>query len=422
MSPHRLDVLFVTLFPTSPPTFGAQRRIEGLMKALARRHRVTAVSLLGAEFDGAVAERAMREYCDEVVLVPKPSDRGAHKRFLQLRSLASWKSYEHHSVALPQMQRAIDRVLRRRRHHVVMVEAPWFMQYRFRQAPRGAPPPLVIHDEHNIEHDLARRLRDASESLPRRLHYAVNWRKLRREEIAGWRAADGVAFTSPEDAERARALYPAIRSSVIPNGVDVDHFQASGDARADARSAVFFGTMDYFPNLDGVRYLLGDIWPRLTAHVPGACLQVIGPHPSPEVLAQRGPRVEVTGCVPDLRPYLARAGVVVVPLRVGGGTRFKILEAMAMSRPVVSTTIGAEGIGATDGRNILIADGAEAFAAAVRRVMEDPDLARRIGAEGRALVERHYSWTAVGAQLERFIGDFLGHAPAPVFEVAATSG
>ncbi len=402
MIEERLDVLFVTLFPPSPPTFGAQRRIEGLMRVLARRNRVAAVSLVTPEYDAALAEREMRRTCEDVVFVPARSDRSLVKRLVQLRALGSRRSYEHHAFSSPALRRTLDRVLRTRSFDVVCLEAPYLIQHGVRQAPPGAPPPVVIVDQHNVEHELARRSRDASRGL-RRLHHAVNWPKIQSEEVAAWRRADGVAFTSTVDAERARALLPGVVSAVVPNGVDVDHFRRPPGTTADPARAVFFGTLNYFPNLDGVRFFLAEIWPRLAQAVPHARLDVIGSHPGAEVLAHQGPRVDVRGAVDDVRPHLARAGVVIVPLRVGGGTRLKILEAMAMSRPVVSTTVGAEGIGATDGRDILIADDPAAFARAVQRVIEDPLLAARLGEAGRALVEQRYSWVAIGAELERFI-------------------
>lgn len=403
MTSRRLDLLFVSMYPASPATFGAQRRIEGLMTALARRHRVSAVALVSPDLDAAAAERAMRAYCDEVVLVPARADRGPAKRLVQLRALVSTRSFEAHQVVVPGMQRTLSEVLRRRRRDVVSLEGPYLSAYRVREAPPGATPPAVLVDAHNVEWVLARRSRDASRDVLRRLHHAVNWRKLRREEIAAWRGADGVAFTSEDDARVARPVLGRVRAAVVPNGVDVAHFRPDPGTRVEPNTIVFFGTMNYFPNQDGMRHFLDDVWPRLAPAVPGARLRIIGPHPSGEVLARRGPRVEVLGCVDDLRPHLSRAAVVVVPLRVGGGTRLKILEAMAMGRPVVSTTIGAEGIEAVDGQDLLRADGAEAFAAAVRRVLDDGDLARRLGAGGRALVERRYGWTAIAAGLERFL-------------------
>ncbi len=414
MSPPRLDLLFVSLFPPSPPTFGAQRRIEGLMRALSRRHRLTAVSLLSPSFDGPVAEAAMREYCEQVALVPARPDRGLQKRLLQLGSLLSWDSFERRVFGRPALQRTLDGLLRRNAYQVVVLEAPYIAHLRVRQAPAGAPPPRLLLDEHNVEYDLARQSRDASQGWLRRLYHSVNWRKIEREEVAAWGRADGVAFTSGDDEARARAVVPSIRAAVIPNGVDIGLFRPRvEDPPPDGTTVLFFGTLDYFPNQDGMLFFLEQVWPFLLRSHPRARLQVIGPHPTPEVLAYRGPRIDVAGLVDDLRPHLARAAAVIVPLRVGGGTRFKILEAMAMGKAVVSTSLGAEGIGAVQGRDLLLADEPAAFAAAVGRLLDDPGLATRLGVAGRALVERSYSWEAVGLRMDRFLGQVLEGPRAP---------
>jgi glycosyltransferase involved in cell wall biosynthesis len=407
-----LEFLYATLFPASPPTFGAQRRIEGLMKALARHHRVSAVSLLGPEFDGAEAERAMRAYCSEVVLVPAPALGGSQKRLLQLRSLLSTRSHYSLAFGIPAFRRALLSAIRRRRPDVLMLEAPFLWFPGLRHGAPGGATPRIVFDEHNIEYDLARQSGSAGEGPLRRLFTAVNWRKMKREEVNTWHLADGVAFTSADDEARARRIHPGLRAAVVPNAVDVDHFRPDPALpRPDGKTLLFFGTLNYFPNQDGVRHLLRDVWPILERAHPEARIKIVGPHPTPEVLAQRGPRIEVTGLVDDLRPHLASAAAVVVPLRVGGGTRFKIIEAMSMGKAVVSTTIGAEGIGAEPEREILIADDAPAFAAACARVLDEAGLAGRLGAAGRALVEARYSWTAAGAVLERFVGDIVEGPP-----------
>jgi glycosyltransferase involved in cell wall biosynthesis len=174
---------------------------------------------------------------------------------------------------------------------------------------------------------------------------------------------------------------------------------------------LFFGAINYFPNIDGVLFFEREIWPLLAASHPRARLKIVGQYPTPEVLALQGPRVEVAGVVDDLRPHLARAAAVIVPLRMGGGTRFKILEAMAMAKPVVSTAIGAEGIDSAQGRNILLADAPADFAAAVGRVLDDAGLAARMGREGRALVEERYSWDTAAKLLEAFFGEVLSSRP-----------
>jgi len=409
----RLDILCLSPFPASPPTFGAQRRIAGLMQALARRHRITGLALQDGGDPGA-AEQAMRAYCDDVLLVRSRGARGASKRLAQLRALVSPLSYERQHVSIPPLRRALAELLGRRRFDVVEVEFPFFCHLPLRRSPAGTPPPVVLLDQHNVEHDLARQSRDASGGFFRRLHHSANWRKLLREEVAAWQDADGVVFTSRDDEARARALTPSIRAAVVPNAVDVEHFRPDGHLPPpDGRTVVFFGTMNYFPNLDAMRWFLADVWPLVARAHQRARLQIIGSHPSPDVLRHQGPRVEVSGLVDDLRPHLSRAALVIVPLRLGGGTRFKILEAMAMGKAIVSTTLGAEGLGARHERELLLADEPQALAGAIVRLLDDPGLAERLGAAGRTLVEGSYSWTAAGDGLERFLRDLLERARPP---------
>jgi len=201
---------------------------------------------------------------------------------------------------------------------------------------------------------------------------------------------------------------PSLRSTVVPNAVDIEEFRPDpGLPASDGQTVMFFGAINYFPNVDGLLYLLREIWPRIEQSHPRARLKIVGQHPTPQILSFQGPRIEVTGKVDDLRPHLSSAAVTVVPLRIGGGTRFKILEAMAMARPVVSTSIGAEGIDARQGQDLLLADTPESFAQAVGRVLDDPRLGAELGRRGRALVEASYSWNAVGGRLEEFFLELL---------------
>jgi glycosyltransferase involved in cell wall biosynthesis len=428
MDKEPLDLLFVSPWPPSPATFGAQRRVEGLMTALSRRHRVSCIAVASPEFDRAEAERAIRAYCDEVVVLPLPRSQGKAKRLLQLRSLASRKSFERNLYRIPALQRAVDELLRRRRFDVVSVETPHFMQYRFRQAPPGLTAPCVLLDEHNVEFDLARQSKNFSEEALRWIHHASNWRKIRREEVEAWKMADGVAFTSQNDAERARSLLPWVRAAVIPNAAEIDYFQPRPTyPKPDGRTVLFFGSLDYFPNQDAMHFFLKDIWPRLETSHPRARLRVIGPRPTPAVLACRGPRIEVLGLVEDLRPHLAEAACIIAPLRVGGGTRLKILEGMAMAKAIVSTALGAEGIAVAHERELLIADEPAVFASAVGRVLSNPELGQRLGTAARALVEARYSWNAVTHDLEAFLafssGALRRSAPArvgPLMKIGAS--
>jgi polysaccharide biosynthesis protein PslH len=403
MSPERLNILYVSQIPASPPRFGAQARVHGLMTQLAQRHDLTAATLIDDEFDADECRRAMRDYCREVVMVPNPYGReGLTKRLLQLRSLASTRSFERLRVTLPTLQQTLDRVLRATRFDVVNLEFPYLCHYDLRQAPPGQKRPPLVVDAHDIAYDLVRQFA-AGGSLGRRLYAGANWRKLRREELAAYRGADGVCVCSAADERRLLDQVPGIRTAVIPNAADVEYYQPRPtDPPPDGRTVVYFGLLSTIPNVDGVVHFVEDIWPRIAAADPEARCKIIGGRAPPSILALAGPRIELTGLVPDLRPHLAAAAVVVVPLRLGSGTRLKIVEAMAMGKAIVSTTLGAEGIEAVPGCDILVADGPAAFADAVLRLLAEPGLAARIGQSARQLAVERYGWSGAARALEGF--------------------
>jgi glycosyltransferase involved in cell wall biosynthesis len=247
----------------------------------------------------------MEAYCREVVLVPNPYGReGRAKRLLQLRSLASTRSFERLRVTVPALQRALDQVLRARRFDVVNLEFPYLGHCDLRQAPPGEKLPPVVVDSHEIAYDLARQFARAGDSLGRRLYASANWRKLRREELQTYRDADGVCVCSVADERRLLDQVPRARTAVIPNAADVAYYQPrSTDPPPDGRTVVYFGLLSTVPNIDGVIHFIEDIWPRIAAAHPQARCKIIGGRSPPALLALAGPRVELTGFVSDLRPH-----------------------------------------------------------------------------------------------------------------------
>jgi glycosyltransferase involved in cell wall biosynthesis len=230
----------------------------------------------------------------------------------------------------------------------------------------------------------------------------VEYRKFRREEQRCWKRADGCILTSDREEAILRQYAPQAPTLVVPNGVDVDYFRPS-QATPDPDSIVFVGVMHYRPNVDAMLYFIREVMPHLLRQRPQLTLTVIGAKPPEELRRLAGPNVVVTDRVPDTRPYVERAGAFVVPLRMGSGTRLKVLEGLAMGRPVISTSLGCEGIDAVDGQHLLVADQPAEFAHSVLRVLDDPALAARLGRQGRALVEERYSWASVLGQLEAFM-------------------
>jgi glycosyltransferase involved in cell wall biosynthesis len=402
---HPLRILFVTPWLPSPPRFGAQRRVDGLMRGLSRSHEVSVLSLAEPGEEITCAIEAAEAYCSRVMVAARDvfglSTR--QRRFLQARSLLSPHSFEHLLCKSTALRRLLESLVADGSYDVVNFE---FAQMAANWPSIGAgrrARPLFVLDEHNIEHDLVRRTAARAGSVDRKLYKGVDWLKLRREERAAWSRFDGCITTSARDDELLRADAPTTRTAVVPNAVDVHFFQPwLDDAEEEPMRILFFGAVSYHPNADALLHFIRNILPLLQKRYPRIQLQIVGPSVPPEIARRSDETIEVVGPVDDIRPYIARATAVVVPLRIGGGTRFKILEAMAMGKAVVSTTIGAEGIDARDGSEILLADEPSVFAEQVGRLIEDVALRRRIGTAARALIERAYTWDHAIAVLERF--------------------
>jgi glycosyltransferase involved in cell wall biosynthesis len=257
-------------------------------------------------------------------------------------------------------------------------------------------PLICVH--HDLQSGLLRR-RAQVEGGPRSAYLRLQAGLMEREE-AHWAARVTLnVVVSEADRRSLLARAPSARVLVAPNGVDADAWTPGGPGDAEPDDVVFVGGSDWFPNLDGITWFAASALPRLRAERPGLRCRWVG-RAAPaerERLASLG--VESTGYVEDPRPHVARARCVIVPLRVGGGTRIKLLEAWAAGKAVVSTTIGAEGLEAVNGENLLVRDTPEAFAAALAELLDSPDLRRRLGEGGRATVLRSYRWEAVGDRL-----------------------
>jgi glycosyltransferase involved in cell wall biosynthesis len=261
---------------------------------------------------------------------------------------------------------------------------------------------------HNVEAEIWRRHADTADSFPRRLLYRQQWRRMRRFERRTLARFDRVLAVSDVDRDTFARLYPGALdapAAVIPTGVDTTYFTPAPTAPAGHR-LVFTGSMDWLPNVDGVLHFCRDILPLIRRQVPDVAFTIVGRAPTHTVrnLADE-PGVSVTGRVDDVRPYLAEAAAYVVPLRIGGGTRLKIFEAMAAGRAVVSTSIGAEGLPTEPGRHLLLADAPESFAASVVALLTRPALRHSVEGEARALVANGYDWRHAAAHLERAIVD-----------------
>jgi polysaccharide biosynthesis protein PslH len=259
--------------------------------------------------------------------------------------------------------------------------------------------PLILF-EHNVEYRIWQRLaRTESRAVVRRL-LEIEWRKMGRYEAAACHRASRTVVVSETDRALLGELAPGARIEAVPTGVDTTYFAPNGtpEGRFDV---VFTGPMDWYPNEDAMVYFMEKILPVVRRELPEARATVVGRNPG-DPLRQMAARagVRVTGTVGDVRPFVERAAVYVVPLRVGGGTRLKIFEALAMGKAVVATSVGVEGLPLVPGRDYILADEPDDFARAVVDLVRDPERRRALGRQGRRLVEERYSWPQIARTFE----------------------
>lgn len=393
-----LRILVVTPSIPWPPNWGFGIRVYQLVAHLSQRHQVSVVCAAQPGEEDKAAELA--RVCHSVHTVPSPLTSEGAKRRAQLRSMVALDSFQSRSARTPEMIAMVDGLLAAEPFDIVQFESTQMSALTIRTGTKW------ILDEHNVEYELLHRMYQTERSPLRKFYNFCEYVKVRREEVRSWARADGCVVTSERERVMVAEREPRQRLHVSPNGVDTDYFAPSSEP-VDPNSMVYSGLMSYRPNIDAVVFFVRDVLPLVLEKNPQAHFTIVGLDPSPEVKQLAGPSVTVTGGVPDVRPYTARAAAFVVPLRMGSGTRLKILEGLSMSKAIVSTAIGCEGISVVDGEHLLVADSATELADAILRVMHDAELAAALGRAGRELVEREYGWGLIARGLEEFYARVL---------------
>ncbi len=398
-------ILFLTPQLPYPPQQGTAIRNYNLMAQVAKRHEVHLLSF-AIETQAAADLGPLQDWCRSVHTVPAPQRSGWSRLWTVLTS-----PYPdlYHRLSSPSFHHSLAAVLDQVRPQVVQIEGLEMAQFGLRaQHMVKGPQPLWVFDAHNAEYVLQQRVFETDVRRPRRwlgaLYSWLQWHKLRGYEARVCQRADRVLACSAADASALARLVPGLRAVVVPNGVDTSHYEPGGVVPAPLgdQALVFTGKMDFRPNVDAVLWFCAQVWPLVRQALPQARFYIVGrdPHPRLGPLANV-PGVTLTGFVDDIRPYIAAAAVYVVPLLTGGGTRLKVLEAMAMGQALVSTTLGCEGIDAQPGRDLLLADGAGEFASQVVALLNDTPRREALGRAARAFVERCFDWPIVAAPLER---------------------
>ena len=388
---------------------GVYHRTFNLLKSLAARHEVDFLALTDEPGDPAAKRDVFTPFCRDVEIVPFVHP--PWQKLLPDRLFNPLPSNVQHWQS-PQVRAAVDRRLTPGRYDLVhicdLVLAPYVLPHA------GHTPFVLDRSRVDLQFQLMEH-RTLNFSLLTRMLRWESYAKLWRFEKRVARAAALEVVCGPDDVSFLRRwVRPDLPIEVVVNGVDVDYFRpdAVPDPRADAPTVLFCGAMDYSPNVDALEWFFAEIHDRLRAKVPDVRVLIVGKNPVEEVRAFASrPGVTVTGGVPDVRPYYRRAHAQMVPLRIGGGTRLKIVESLAIGTPVVSTTIGAQGLGLLHGQDILLADTPPAFAAEIAKVLTNTTLRDSLEHFGLAAARSRFGWPVIGSRLAERYENLLAQLP-----------
>jgi len=400
-----MKLLVVAPYCPFPPNGGGEIRVYNQLRLLAARHEI----FLAYPANSAIEARALTEakvICRQ--LLPFPSVPNRYARW-DLRRLRAWRSCLSLRPLImrdtvPDMAKAVAAIvagLDGTRPDVIHVQQYHVTGLGLALKKRLGANTKILLDEHNFEPGIWTRLAQDAQRFDRRLVFGWEARKLKRSLRRLYPLLDAVSAVSQDDKEALERLTGRNDIVVVPNGVDTAFFKRTTPPVPASDEILFTGTLGYEPNLDGLLYFLSEVWPRIQAARPHTRLLIVGRNAPSAISAwHNGTSVQVIGPVPDMRPYYERARVFIVPLRWGGGTRLKVLEALAMQVPIVSTTAGVSGLNVTLGDHYLCGDTAESFANLTLRLLDIKGPARHLAIAGRKLVEARYDWQAVIKTLE----------------------
>jgi sugar transferase (PEP-CTERM/EpsH1 system associated) len=394
-----MRILWLSAGLLLPLDKGGKLRTWHLLRHLAARHDIEFVAY--ADSGRAKAEiEGMRAVASAVHVVERPPapPKGSLAFYAEAaRHVVRSLPYAIGSYYSPEYTATVRDLLASGRFDLVVCD---FLMPAV-NLPDTLPCPAILFT-HNVEAEIWRRHAETAPPGVRRWLLDAQYRRMARFERAAVRRFDLLLAVSDADAQTLDRLYGPLRQPVhvVPTGVDTEYF-APRDTPVRHHHLVFTGSMDWLPNEDGIVHFVRDMLPRIRQVEPSTTLSIVGRDPTPAVRsleAEYG--VTVTGRVEDVRPFVAEGAVYIVPLRIGGGTRLKIFEAMAMGKPIVSTTVGAEGLPVSDGLHLLLADTPEEFAHAVVRLLQNQTERARLGDAARHLVKEQFDWASVSGHLE----------------------
>lgn len=391
-----MRILFLSTENPYPPDSGHRLRTYNILKCVASEHEIYYLGFIKKKEDMRCLDH-VKKMCRDAEFVLIPDDASRVRTYLSLlRNLISPLPYVAQKYYVGAMREKIRDAVRTKAIDIVHFDMLHLSRYNKDTGDIGG-----VLVEHNVESTRLLSLAKRQFNPIAKTFFYYQFVKLRRFERDECGKFSCCVAVSEDDRKELNRLCPGARIEVVPNGVDTDYFAPGDGGDVQDHSAVWVGGMKDMYNRQAVEYFCDEIFPRVLDRLPDAKFVAVGGDPPKSLLAlsRQNGNVTVTGYVDDVRPIVHRAHVFVAPIRSGGGTKLKVLNALAMGKPVVTTTVGAEGLDVIDGEHLLIANDAETFARGIVEVMCDPALAQRLGRNGRELVVRKYDWKKIGAKM-----------------------
>jgi polysaccharide biosynthesis protein PslH len=408
-----MKILWVKPGKLLPLDTGGKLRTYNILRKLAGGHELIYLSYYGGKHDPAYEQEILSHLPGTVCVYTGAPDTTAVERYLDyLRRLPRRAPYAVSKFTAAQVQNLLNEWIPQHRFDVAVCD---FLSSTLNFPENLATPTALF--QHNVETVLWQRKAEFEVKKLDRMVAMIEYNKMRRFEPEQVRRFHHVIAVSEADRHAMSGMVDAEHVSVVPTGVDLSKYQYDPAARPSGPIAVFTGSMDWEPNIDGVEFFCREIWPLVLARVPNARFRIVGRDPHPRVKKLASDSVEVTGTVPSIVEHLRNAAVFVVPLRMGGGTRIKIYEGMAMGKATVSTTVGAEGLDVEHGRDILLEDKPDTFADAIITFLQDESVRRRYEAAAAATA-RKYDWSVIAQDFVEVLQKTIDAASGVVSQAA----
>ena len=403
-----MKILWVKPGKLLPLDTGGKLRTYNILRKLADAHELTYLSYYGGQRDESYEREILTHLPGTVPVYTAAPDTTATERYLDYLRRLAWRApYAVSKFTAPQVRQVLSDWIADRRFDVAVCD---FLSSTLNFPEKLATPTALF--QHNVETVLWKRKADVEVKFLDRLVSKIEYAKMRSFEPEQARRFHHVIAVSEADRQAMSDMVDPSHISVVPTGVDLSKYRYDPAARPSGSSVIFTGSMDWEPNIDGVEYFCQEVWPLVLAKIPEARFRIVGRDPHPRVKRLACESVEVTGTVPSIVDYLRDGAVFVVPLRIGGGTRIKIYEGMAMGKATVSTTIGAEGLDVEHGRDILLEDTPETFAEAIVTLLRDENVRRRYEAAAAATA-RKYDWSVIAQYFVEVLQKTIDAASVP---------